>query len=478
MRQSSAKLITILVCLVLAYGLAFYMAYKSPSAESEETVADHVAQAQPSEEVTVADEGPYDETLTITEGDTLASILNRFGIPKTQAHEAITALSKVFNPKDLKTNQEVYIIYDSQLEGDGYDLKFLRIRADLDHDVELVLSGGGVFQATKYKKELKHEYVAIEGNINISLYADGLKAGASPKMLNDMIKVLSHDINFQFDIQPGTTFALLYDTYKDEESGLERPGELLSAKLVIEGKTHEVYRFQPPGGVPSYYTALGEAVRKMLMKTPVDGARLSSGFGNRKHPILGFTKMHKGVDFAAPKGTPIMAAGDGVIERCSPYSSYGNYVCIRHNGNTKTAYAHLSKFAKGMKAGVKVRQGQTIGYVGATGRASGPHLHFEVIQNGKHVNPTKVTQLASTKLTGTTLASFHANKAQIDRIKDEKAKAVNEPQRVEIIKTVDPMAVLLKAQRMVEKQKSAVISKQKNQASNLNPVYNLLKEKM
>ncbi len=477
MRQSSAKLIAIFICLVLAYGLAFYMAFRTPSAEGEEAVAEPIAQTQQTDEDIVADDGPYDETLTITAGDTLASILNRFGIPKAQAHEAITALSKVFNPKDLKTDQEVYIIYDSQLEGEGYDLKFLRIRADLDHDVELVRSGGGVFQATKYKKELKHEYASIEGSIKISLYADGLKAGASPKMLNDMIKVFSHDVNFQFDIQPGTTFSLFYDTYKDEESGLERPGELLSAKLVIDGKVHEVYRYQPPGGVPSYYTALGEAVRKMLMKTPVDGARLSSGFGNRKHPILGFTKMHKGVDFAAPKGTPIMAAGDGVIERCSPYSSYGNYVCIRHNGNTKTAYAHLSRFAKGMKSGTKVRQGQIIGYVGATGRASGPHLHFEVIQNGKHVNPTKVTQLASNKLSGTTLASFHANKARIESIRREKAKAIDEPQKVEIIKAVDPLSVLLKAQRMAEKQKSAsVISKRNGQTSNLTPVYNLLKE--
>src|SRR3990167_8119524 len=129
------------------------------------------------------------------------------------------------------------------------------------------------------------------------------------------------------------------------------------------------------------------------MRTPIDGARLSSGFGNRKHPILGYTKMHKGVDFAAPKGTPIMAAGDGVVERCSPYSSYGNYICIRHNGNTKTAYAHLSRYAKGMNKGTKVRQGQVIGYVGTTGRTTGAHLHFEVIQNGKQVNPKKITQL-------------------------------------------------------------------------------------
>lgn len=465
MRQSSAKLITILFCLVLAYGLAFYVAFRTPSAESEESPIEPIVQTEQSdEEIASADEGPYDETLKITSGDTLASILNRFGIPKAQAHEAINALSKVFNPKDLKTDQEVYIIYDSQANGDGYDLKFLRIRADLDHDIELVLTGGGLFQANKYKKELKHEYAAIEGTIKVSLYADGLKAGASPKMLSEMMKIFGHVVDFQREIQPGTPFSLFYNTYKDEESGIERPGELLSATLVVDGKTHEIYRFQAPGGVPSYYTGTGEAIKKNLMKTPVDGARLSSGFGNRKHPILGFTKMHKGVDFAAPKGTPIMAAGDGVIERCSPYSSYGNYVCIRHNGNTKTAYAHLCRFAKGMKAGVKVRQGQIIGYVGATGRASGPHLHFEVIQNGKHVNPSKVTQLASNKLTGAALATFQANKARIEKIKQEKALSQKEPKQTGLIEQVNVNDALLKSQGIVNIKKApSVLSPKEGQ---------------
>ncbi len=419
MKQNLAKLIAILMPLAIAYGLVLFVSLKDSSDESEMALPQVAQVEQESEGIAKAEEGPFDETLTIKEGDTLASILSRLGIPSAQAHEAISALSKVFNPKDLKVDQEVYVVYDAQSDSENYDLKFLRLRGDIDHDVELVRTGGGLFQATKYKKELKHEYVDVHGDIKISLYADALKAGASPKMLYDMIKAFSFDVDFQRDIQPGATFSLFYDTYKDEESGHERPGELLYAKLVLDDKPYEIYRFQPAGGVPGYYTRLGEAVQKALLRTPIDGARINSGFGNRKHPIKGYTKMHKGVDFGAPKGTPIMAAGDGVVERCNPYGGYGNYICIRHNGSTKTAYAHLSRYAKGMRTGSKVRQGQIIGYVGMTGSTTGPHLHFELLLNGKHVNPQKVTQLPKSKLVGKVLNEFKAFMAKVERLKKE-----------------------------------------------------------
>lgn len=430
MKSTTRKTILITLCLFSAYALVFFVSYlKSPHNEAEKNDVDITLSPSSEEKETVeADEGPYDETLTITEGDTLGSLLNRIGISSAQAHEAITTLSTVFNPKDLKIDQEVYIIYDLRSDGEGYDLKFLRLRTDIDYDIELVRTGGGLFQATKYKKQLKHDYVNVEGDIKVSLYADALKAGASPKMLYDMIKAFSYDVDFQRDIQSGSQFSLFYDTYKDEESGLERPGELLYATLLLEDKSYEIYHFQAPGEVPGYYTADGEAVRKELLKTPIDGARINSGFGNRKHPILGYTKMHKGVDFAAPTGTPIVAAGDGTVEKCGPYSSYGNYICIRHNGNTKTAYAHLSRYAKGVNKGTKVRQGQVIGYVGATGRTTGPHLHFELIQNGQHVNPKKITQLPKTKLTGKALASFKAFMVKIERMKTEKTQEQRQAQ--------------------------------------------------
>ena len=249
----------------------------------------------------------------------------------------------------------------------------------------------------------------------MSLYADALRSGASPKMVYDMIRALSFDVDFQRDIHTGDTYTMIYDTFRDEETGLERAGELSYAELTTQGKTNKVYRFQPKGGVPGYYTEAGEAVRKALLRTPVDGARISGTFGMRKkHPVLGYTKMHKGIDFAAPTGTPIMAAGDGVVEKAGRFSSYGNYILLRHNGSTKTAYAHLSKYA--VKKGDKVRQGQVIGYVGATGRATGPHLHFELLQNGVHVNPRKVTQMPGTKLTGNNIKAFKTAKDKVNKL--------------------------------------------------------------
>lgn len=419
----------IIACLVCAYALVFFVSFQDffqGLIEKKEVTATAPSSPEEMKEV-AADTGPFDETFTITEGDTLASLLNRIGIPSPQAHEAISALSTVFNPKDLKVGQEIYIIYDSHPEGESYDLKFLRLRPDIDYNVEVVRTGGGLFQANRYKKELTREYVHVDGEITLSLYADALKAGASPKMLQHMVNALLYDVDFQRDIHAGAQFSLFYDTYKDEETGLERPGELLYAKLHLNDAPHEIYRFQAPGDIPAYYTAKGEAVKKALLKTPIDGARVNSGFGNRKHPILGYTKMHKGVDFAAPKGTPIMAAGDGVVERCGPYGSYGNYICVRHSGATKTAYAHLSRYAQGVTKGRKVRQGQIIGYVGATGRATGPHLHFELIQNGKHVNPQKVTQCPKTKLGGKALAAFKSLVAKIQKIKKEREEAQRQP---------------------------------------------------
>lgn len=420
MKAHITKLLSIVTPLAFAYVIVFWLSacYRSDSPCPTTT---HVIEAESeTEEVAPEELGPFDETLTIKAGDTLASVLNCLGIPSQQAYDAIAALSKVFNPKDLKVGQDVYVVYEKICDSNNLNLKFLRIRPDFDSNIELVQTGAGSYEATKYKKELKHHYVNVEGSINLSLYADALKAGASPKMLYDMIKAFSFDVDFQRDIHTNDQFSLFYDSYVDEESGLERPGELLYGKLILDGRIHELYRFQPPGSVPGYYTPKGDAVQKALLRTPIDGARVNSGFGNRKHPIKGYTKMHKGVDFGAATGTPIMAAGDGVVERCNWFSGYGKYICIRHDGSTKTAYAHLSRFAKGVSAGKRVKQGQIIGYVGSTGQATGPHLHFELIQNGKHVNPQKVTQLPKKKLGGKALAEFKSHITKIGKIMDTK----------------------------------------------------------
>ena len=416
MPQYSFKFITTIICFIASCGFLFYVLSKAPSH------APVSSKTTPTQVPPIPVKPPLKDTLVAKEGDTFSSLLNTLPIPSSHAQEATEALSRVFNPTDLKVDQELHVVCHPKAESKDYDLTSLSLRPDIDYEIKLERTPTGQLEAKKHTIPLKHDYVDIGGNIRMSLYADALRMGASPKMLYDMIKGFSYDVDFQRDTHPGTAFSLFYDTYKDEKTNLERPGDLLYAKLVIGDTPHEIYYFQPSGGVAGYYTAKGSNIKTALLRTPIDGARLSSGFGNRKHPVLGYTKMHKGVDFAAPQGTPIMAAGDGVVERRGPYSSYGNYICIRHGGNMKTAYAHLSRYAKNIKAGCKVRQGQIIGYVGRTGRATGNHLHFELLQNGKHINPQKITQLPKTALTGKTLTAFKRFKAKIDKMRQDQEK--------------------------------------------------------
>lgn len=421
MQHDLRTFLIVIFCVVGAYGVALY-SYLTSYPEEPETVAvleapqEEAVEPDP-EDLVAIEEKPVDETLIITEGDTLAAILDRIGIPKVQSALVIDELSKVYDPRSLKVGQQIYVVYDKQKGGDDYDLQFMQISPDIQHNIEVSAVAGGQFKAEKKDKHLDHYYNHIQGDVNVSLYADALRQGASPKMVYDMISALSFDVDFQRDIKEGDKFSFIYDSYKDPETTLERPGELLYAELITGGRPHRVYRFQPQGGVPGYYTEKGESVRKALLKTPIDGARLSSRFGKRKHPVLGYNSMHKGVDFAAPTGTPVRSAGDGTVERANRFSTYGNYVMIRHDGSTKTAYAHLSKFA--VKGGQKVRQGQVIGYVGATGRVTGPHLHFELLKNGKHVNPQSVTQLPGLKLAGKNLGRFNQIKSKADHLLKE-----------------------------------------------------------
>ena len=418
MNRDLRKFLVVILCIFLAYSIAFY-SYVFQSLEedaAEMRVIEETTLPEPDQDdVVEAESLPIDETVVISDGDTLGSLMNRLGIPVSQAQEAIQELTKIFNPRNLKAGQEIYLIYEKQKGSPAYDLQYLQLRPDFEHNIELSRTDEGTFKAVKKKKHLAHHHNHIKGEVNVSLYADALRSGASPKMVYDMIRALSFDVDFQRDIHAGDAFTMVYDTFRDEETGLERAGELSYAELTTQGKTHKVYRFQPSGGVPGYYTEAGEAVRKALLRTPVDGARISGTFGMRKkHPVLGYTKMHKGIDFAAPTGTPIMAAGDGVVEKAGRFSSYGNYILLRHNGSTKTAYAHLSKYA--VKKGDKVRQGQVIGYIGATGRATGPHLHFELLQNGAHVNPRKITQMPGTKLTGKSLNAFKSARDKVNKL--------------------------------------------------------------
>jgi murein DD-endopeptidase MepM/ murein hydrolase activator NlpD len=213
-------------------------------------------------------------------------------------------------------------------------------------------------------------------------------------------------------VQPGDSFEVLFDQLVDEKTGkIVGTGDVAYGALTLSGKIEALYRYTPEGGYPGFYNADGTNVKKALLRTPVDGARISSSFGMRHHPILGFTRMHQGVDFAVPAGTPIMASGDAVVASAGWAGGYGNMVMLHHDGSYSTAYGHMSRIAKGIKPGVHVRQGDVIGYVGMTGLATGPHLHYEVRVDNKAINPLGVRLAATQKLDGRALADFRAQEA-------------------------------------------------------------------
>jgi len=357
-----------------------------------------------------------DETLDVKRGDNFTSVLYRAEISKDQTLSLIKALKAIFSPRDLRTDHKLFITYRPPSEKSATkDLIRLVIKLSLEKDVVVEQDEAGLYQARLETKELIHEYRHAEGKIESSLYVDAIKQGAHPKIIHNMIQAFSYDVDFQRSFQTGDGYCLLFDFHKNAESLEEEPGDLLYASLTLQGKKIHIYRHTPKGGVAQYFNENGEAVKKGLLRTPVDGARISSVFGKRRHPVLGFTKMHKGVDFAAPQGTPVMAAGSGKIIRIGRFSSYGNYIRIKHNSKYSTAYAHLCRYAKGLKVGSSVRQGQVIGYVGCTGRATGNHLHYELLADGKQIDPKHIKMMPAAKLTGTELQRFTANKDLIEK---------------------------------------------------------------
>jgi len=230
-----------------------------------------------------------------------------------------------------------------------------------------------------------------------------------------MIRAYSYDVDFQRDIQPGDEFQVMYERYFTDGGATARDGDILYAALTLGGKQMELYRYKTRDGIVDYFNRQGESIRKALLRTPIDGARVSSKFGMRRHPVLGFSKMHEGMDFAAPVGTPIYAAGNGVVEDLGPRNGYGNYVRIKHNQQIATAYAHLSKLGEGIRRGGRVQQGDIIGYVGTTGRSTGPHLHYEVLRGGRQINPMAVDMPSGIALEGRELVAFKHHVEETDR---------------------------------------------------------------
>jgi murein DD-endopeptidase MepM/ murein hydrolase activator NlpD len=272
--------------------------------------------------------------------------------------------------------------------------------------------------------KLNKKIIYNENIILQSLYKSAIDQNIPPNTIIEFARIYGFQVDFQRDIRKNDRFQIMYEVFVDENKKIIETGNIIFANLILSGEDNSLYYFDKEGSL-GHYDKNGKSIRKALMKSPINGARLSSPFGMRKHPIDGFNKMHKGTDFAAPKGTPIMASGDGIIKKAGWCGGGGNCVVIKHNSIYQTIYAHMSKFARGIKSGVRVKQGQTIGYVGSTGKSTGPHLHYEVIVNGKKVNSQKLKLPSGKILKGDERKLFETKKIKLDVLKSEKIIGLN-----------------------------------------------------
>jgi len=358
---------------------------------------------------------PVERHVQVGSGDTLVDVLTRAGVDSTDATQAIDALKDVFNPRALKAGQKVTVTFDKPAHGFGIGgFNKVALNADPIREVLAKRTQDGGFEGVEAKRQVSRQIARFSGSIKSSLFESAQNAGIPAPIIINMIRALSYDVDFQRDIQAGDGFEVMFEGFYDTKGKLVRHGDMLFASMKLGDRPIAMYRFETDGGTVEYFNEKGESVKKALLKTPVDGAKITSGFGLRNHPILGFTKMHKGVDFGVPTGTPIQAAGDGVVEMAGFNGAYGNYVRIRHGSGYSTAYAHMSRIGTGLKAGKHVSQGQIIGFVGSTGRSTGPHLHYEVLQGSGQVNPLSVKMPTNVRLAGRDLDRFRIAKRDTD----------------------------------------------------------------
>ncbi len=363
------------------------------------------------------------KTLKVKSGDSLGPLLQKNGLTGQEAYKVTEAFSTVYKPRNVRVGQEFGLHFT-----DG-TLDHLTFKPSVEKTVFVDRVGEG-YAAREIAAEFKYETLSVASQISNSLYVDATRLGAPDKVVAQFANIYEYSVDFQRDIQPGDEFELFFEVARDHKGEIIKAGDLLYTSFSPRGKKTDYYLYKDSKDRENFYDAKGKTAKRKLRATPINGARLSSSFGRRKHPILGYRKMHTGVDFAAPRGTPILAAGSGTVERANRYGGYGNYIRIRHTDGYKTAYAHLKGFARGVKKGKYVKQDQVIGYVGTTGRSTGPHLHYEVIHHGKKINPRRLSQLSGKPLKKSEMPSFKTRRAEIDSMRSKSEKITAQPAAV------------------------------------------------
>ncbi len=351
----------------------------------------------------------YDKLITVKKGDTFISILNTLGLNYEEAHNLYTTFKKVYNPANIRVGQKILVSgqYDEELKK-MTDIESIVIQENHIKSYALLKNKNGAFEAKVNQEELITEVNSATGSISGSLSKSMNSQGVPNKIVHEFIKIFSYSVDFRRDVRKGDKFEIIFENNITKDGKVASYGNILYAGLQLRNEKVSLYRFKDAKGNVDYYTEKGQAMKKTLHRKPLafQNARISSPFGKRRHPIKKRWIIHWGVDYAAPKGTKIFAGGDGVVQVAKYNGGYGNYIKIRHNSEYSTAYGHIWKFAKGIKPGVRVKQGQVIAYVGSTGLSTGPHLHYEVIRNGKRINPTTIKAATGNNLTGKDLKKF------------------------------------------------------------------------
>ena len=357
----------------------------------------------------------------VKSGETFDKILELYSVDKKEITKIKKSLEDKIDLNKLSTNQIIQFILDKTTD------KINEFSFQISNTQKINLTrniANDLFKKEILSIKLAKKVIYKENIIEQSLYKAANDENIPANIIIEFAGIYGFQVDFQRDIRKQDKFQIMYELFLNEKNEMVETGEILFANLKLSGQNNNLYFFDHEGS-EGHYDANGKSVKKALMKTPINGARLSSSFGMRKHPIDGYNKMHRGTDFAAPMGTPIMASGDGIIKKAGWCGGGGNCVKIKHNSTYQTVYAHMSKFARGIKPGIRVKQGQTIGYVGSTGKSTGPHLHYEVIVNGKKVNSQKLKLPSGKILKGNERKLFETKKIKLDVLKSEKILGIN-----------------------------------------------------
>jgi murein DD-endopeptidase MepM/ murein hydrolase activator NlpD len=385
-------------------------------------------------------------TLRIKNGETITEVLQDAGVSREDATAVVEAMQPHYSPRNIRSGQifEATFGQDPEVanthpipyaaaadDADDHRLLSLSFSPSIESQINLKLTVPYGYMGEMVQRRFEERYQRAAAKIDSSLYLAAMQAGIPAEVVVDLIRMYSYDVDFQRDVQPGDEFEVAFNRFYTEDGRPAKTGTILAASMTLSGRKQALYRFDTDNGDQEYFDGDGRSARSMLMRTPVDGARISSSFGRRRHPILGYNRMHKGIDFAVPRGTPVMAAGGGVVTQAGYAAGFGNLVVISHTNGYSTAYGHLSRFAQGVTRGARVRQGQIVAYSGSTGLSTGPHLHYEVRLNGGQVNPRNMRNTNGRTLAGEERQRFLAERTRIDTmiaalpIQDKMVQAVD-----------------------------------------------------